>query len=260
MQFQRSLVALLAFALAHPFAASEPVTPAEPLGDPIGAISFEEIPGNTRVESSVITLSGTVGVGTNTPTSPLTVAGDIETTTGYRFPDGSLQATAAATPTQVGSLSGNAGLYNNRIPNFSHNVSFVEVCVKNATVQNDFNNGGGSTQGGNCLPGDVGWVIEVNERAADTWVNARITCLRSGMRLPEVFEYVYSCSIAGVLGLAQMTNNLEWAGNEAMVWQNSSGTGTVTATTGSGGCAIASLGWVTFNNGAPTSNPYRCTL
>ena len=40
---------------------------------------------------------GKVGVGTRTPTSPLTVRGTIETTLGgVKFPDGSLQTTSAA--------------------------------------------------------------------------------------------------------------------------------------------------------------------
>src|SRR5262249_20588688 len=39
--------------------------------------------------------SGKIGVGTTTPTSPLTVQGMIETTLGgYKFPDGTMQTTA----------------------------------------------------------------------------------------------------------------------------------------------------------------------
>lgn len=41
--------------------------------------------------------SGKVGIGTTTPTSPLTVAGLVESTTdGFKFPDGTVQTTAAA--------------------------------------------------------------------------------------------------------------------------------------------------------------------
>ena len=40
--------------------------------------------------------SGKIGIGTTTPTSPLTVQGMIETTLGgYKFPDGTVQTTAA---------------------------------------------------------------------------------------------------------------------------------------------------------------------
>jgi hypothetical protein len=54
---------------------------------------------------------GKVGIGTTTPTSPLTVAGMIETTLGgYKFPDGTVQTTAALSPGQlVTSLNGLKG-------------------------------------------------------------------------------------------------------------------------------------------------------
>jgi hypothetical protein len=46
--------------------------------------------------------AGKVGVGTTTPSSPLTVRGMIESTLGgFKFPDGSVQATAGISPTQV---------------------------------------------------------------------------------------------------------------------------------------------------------------
>jgi trimeric autotransporter adhesin len=45
---------------------------------------------------------GKVGIGTDTPTSPLTVQGMIETTLGgIKFPDGTVQTTAALSPSQV---------------------------------------------------------------------------------------------------------------------------------------------------------------
>jgi hypothetical protein len=45
---------------------------------------------------------GKVGIGTITPTSPLTVQGMIETTLGgYKFPDGTVQTTAGVAPTDV---------------------------------------------------------------------------------------------------------------------------------------------------------------
>jgi hypothetical protein len=54
---------------------------------------------------------GKVGIGTTAPTSPLTVAGMIETTLGgYKFPDGTVQTTAALTSNQVvSSLNGLKG-------------------------------------------------------------------------------------------------------------------------------------------------------
>ena len=53
--------------------------------------------GNSFIGDSLITEDklGRVGIGTDTPVSPLTVAGMIETTLGgYKFPDGTIQATA----------------------------------------------------------------------------------------------------------------------------------------------------------------------
>lgn len=71
--------------------------------------------GNTNpsvdVSDSVITETGTgrIGIGTTTPGSKLTVAGTIESTLGgYRFPDGTLQATAGlATVTAANIEPGN---------------------------------------------------------------------------------------------------------------------------------------------------------
>ncbi len=49
----------------------------------------------TGPDQFIVRASGGVGIGTDTPTSPLTVEGAVESTTGgFVFPDGSLQATA----------------------------------------------------------------------------------------------------------------------------------------------------------------------
>jgi hypothetical protein len=45
---------------------------------------------------------GKIGIGTATPTSPLTIKGMVETTLGgYKFPDGTVQTTAGIAPTNV---------------------------------------------------------------------------------------------------------------------------------------------------------------
>jgi len=58
-----------------------------------------------RAERMRITSSGNVGIGTASPSSPLTVNGMIESkTSGFKFPDGSIQTAAAtAAPVPVGS-------------------------------------------------------------------------------------------------------------------------------------------------------------
>ena len=63
----------------------------------------------------VISQDGRVGIGTITPTSPLTVAGTIETTSGgIRFPDGTIQTTAATggNSSSVWTQNGNNISYN----------------------------------------------------------------------------------------------------------------------------------------------------
>ncbi len=58
----------------------------------------------------LIGAAGNVGIGTNEPSSPLTVEGIIESTSGgIRFPDGTVQITAASGGTDGWSLAGNAG-------------------------------------------------------------------------------------------------------------------------------------------------------
>ncbi|MEW6127832.1 MAG: hypothetical protein AB1757_12410 [Acidobacteriota bacterium] len=62
--------------------------------------------------NSIITedKSGKIGIGTTTPTSPLTVQGMIETTLGgYKFPDGTVQKTALSAGQVVSSLNGLKG-------------------------------------------------------------------------------------------------------------------------------------------------------
>ncbi|WP_295901850.1 beta strand repeat-containing protein [uncultured Bdellovibrio sp.] len=51
----------------------------------------------TSSGSNIYRSAGNVGIGTSTPTSPLTVSGTIESTSGgFKFPDGSVQTTAAS--------------------------------------------------------------------------------------------------------------------------------------------------------------------
>ncbi|HUW82873.1 MAG TPA: hypothetical protein VMZ31_08760 [Phycisphaerae bacterium] len=65
---------------------------------------------STDNDQFIIRANGGVGINTNDPNSPLTVAGMIQSTTdGFKFPDGSVQTTAAAAADSVWSVHGNAG-------------------------------------------------------------------------------------------------------------------------------------------------------
>ncbi|ETX08737.1 MAG: hypothetical protein ETSY2_03630 [Candidatus Entotheonella gemina] len=52
-----------------------------------------------------------------------------------------------------------------------------------------------------CLPGDIGWIIEADERPMESWEMAKAECLKFGMRLPEPFEFLFSCTNAEGFGL-----------------------------------------------------------
>jgi trimeric autotransporter adhesin len=65
---------------------------------------------STAANQFIIRAAGGVGIGTNAPASPLTVAGVIQSTSGgFRFPDGTVQTTAAASGAAGWNLTGNSG-------------------------------------------------------------------------------------------------------------------------------------------------------
>ncbi|HOZ40651.1 MAG: hypothetical protein IPN62_14395 [Flavobacteriales bacterium] len=57
--------------------------------------------------------------------------------------------------------------------------------------------------------------IETAERAAASFEQAILTCADAGARLCSWGEFVAGCQQRSELGLANMTNNLEWTGNTA---------------------------------------------
>jgi|GEM_PF-5834224 len=196
----------------------------------------------------------------------LKVSGEIETTAGIRFPDGSLQTTAsgsAAADTISRSLTGNSGLYSNVISDFVPPLSYTEVCFKDGMVLSDVHTLSESPSGGSCEPGDTGWIIERLERASSAamaWVNARAECLRDGMRLPEYFEWHYTCNNAGLFGVSDMTDNFEWVSNEASVIDTDANglAGNAVGVQGSGSCGHAGFGFASRTNSAIDSFQFRC--
>lgn len=159
--------------------------------------------------------------------------------------------------TTASGLSGNTGMYDNRIPTGSFPNAYTEVCYKSESRLNDQHTVDQSTDGGNCLPGDVGYIIEQDERAAEDWEQAKDLCLRDGMRLPEPFEYKVACVDAATFGLNSMTGNWEWASNEAFpMYTTYAGLGAVRI--GVSGCSHTGWTWIGTDTGIHYSFTFRC--
>jgi len=115
------------------------------------------------------------------------------------------------------------------------------------------------TAGGNCDVGDVGWIIEREEREAKTWVDAKADCLMDQMRLAEPFEWGYSCNNLVELELLNMVSDVpEWASNAVFPTRNSAEGGEPdriqVASMGEDACSNTTAGLI---NGA-ASVAYRC--
>lgn len=192
----------------------------------------------------------------------LSVDGPIETRAGgFAFPDGTVQTTAASTaPGDRIGQSANQGLYDNRIVEMAPPLAYVEICFKDGDFDFDIHtNGGDGTSGGACAPGDIGWLIERDERVADTWSEARAECLMDGMRLPEPFEYQFSCVREALLALVNMTVNVEWTGNTALVGHDNNGPALVAPAMGADGCDQGSFGRIAQTPPSGSAvGAYRC--
>lgn len=227
---------------------------------------------------------GLVGIGTTAPGEKLEVNGNIKltgdgngnpifkitnvlnpvnasdvATKGYV--DEALADTSINTNTGGGgdSLSANVGLYSNKIVETSPRNAYTEVCFKNGGTSYDKHNGGESTKDGNCLPGDTGFIIEKQERGSANWTNAKANCLKDGMRLPEPFEWQYSCFNAGSADLSSMTGNWEWDSNTAGMLLGNYWSGTYAPAAGNASCDhgynFGAGG--NYGNSSPES-AYRC--
>lgn len=196
---------------------------------------------------ALLLLSGQASAQVTAP--QLSVDGAIESrSVGVMFPDGSVQGTAA------GSV-----VYDNRIADCAPPLPYTEVCLKDGQVQSDIHTvGNESTAGGQCEPGDRGWIIERDERAAAPWEEALLTCLLADMRLPEVFELKLSCRRDVTLGLNDLRDDNEWSANRTIPISNETGGGAGVPTVGGQDCIGGGWGWLLHNDGFESTVPFRC--
>ncbi|MFW6012435.1 MAG: hypothetical protein ACOC92_01855 [bacterium] len=194
--------------------------------------------------------------------------GAVESTTGgFLFPDGSLQQSAASggegALAASRRLSVNDGLYDNRIPDFSHSRAYIEICFVGGAMEIDENDAGTSTAGGDCAPGDRGWVIERVERPSLHWSAAKAECLKHGMRLPELFEQQVTCREAELIGIVDMTDNWEWVSNTArplILFEPLTQGNIVPALGGGGDCEHESALWTSHEESTGNVQNFRCAL
>lgn len=228
--------------------------------DEISAIPFDSIPGGTSFISGAgvaISLQADTAV-----TGDLSATGEIAPGTGIRFPDGTVQTTAS---TAGAGITANAGLYSNTIADFTPPFAYTEVCVKAGAVEFDIHAAGEPTAGGNCLPGDTGWIIERFERdggATFLWAAARMECLKSGMRVPEPFEWQFSCDNSAEYAVSDMEDSWEWTSNSIFAVRADSLSPPRAALDslimGNGSCSHGAHGTTARNDGATTPAQLRC--
>ncbi len=224
-------------------------------GDEIVSIDFESIPGGTNLASGAqpIALQSDTEV-----TGSLNAVGEISSQTGFGFPDGTFQTTAAAA--SPGS-SANAGTYGNTIADTTPPNAYTEICIKSGALMFDIHAASEPTAGGSCLPGDIGWLIERFERDGGTtmsWFAARLECLKDGMRLPEAFEWTVACADAALFAITDMEDEWEWTTNTASPLFVSGFQAVSASVFGNGSCGHASVGSIGNSSGTPGSWEYRC--
>ncbi len=112
------------------------------------------------------------------------------------------------------------------------------------------------------LATDMGYCIEEDERSAETWEEARQTCLENDMRLPEPAEYKYACTRRVALSLNDMVEDWEWASNFPHGFIDHSASyapsGLQVAKLGNGGCSKGMVGEVATLLNGELSIPFRC--
>ncbi|MCP4664509.1 MAG: hypothetical protein GY856_54690 [bacterium] len=221
--------------------------------DQLTAIPFETIPADTQLRSS----GGIILDGAVETNGSLAVHGVVESQLGgIKFPDATVQATAS----NSAFLSANTGLYHNRVADVTPLLPYSEICFKEGSIFVDIHSISEPTTGGLCDPGDVGWLMERDERPDTTWEFAKAECLMNGMRLPEPFEFKYSCKNSASFGLSDMIGPGEWSSNSAQQVVFDGGVnGLGVSIMGEYSCAQGGVGLVIYNqNPSEDSRNFRC--
>ncbi len=153
----------------------------------------------------------------------------------------------------------NKKMYDNVIPDRTFDRNYTVICWKNGELLSDINNAGESTRGGNCEPGNRGFVIEQNERTgAERWAFAKETCVKDDMRLPNEFEFQIACRYRDEFNLEDMINNWEWASNDAYPHFSDNSREIITSVIGDGGCNFGSHKEILRESGDIYETNYRC--
>lgn len=208
----------------------------------IVSIPFGTVPEGTNFVAGA---GAPIGLQSDTEvTGTLSATGTVSSDSGFQFPDGSIQVTAGAAGA---GLTANSGLYSNTIAGITPPNAYTEICFKSSTVLFDIHAASEPASGGNCEPGDIGWIIERFERdsgMAVAWTSARADCLLDGMRLPEPFEWQFSCNGAALFALDSMIGNYEWASNSTYLDTVPNNVAVATPIFGLSSCSGASRGIV----------------
>ncbi|MEO0424534.1 MAG: hypothetical protein AAF184_19510 [Pseudomonadota bacterium] len=171
---------------------------------------------------------------------------------------GDLPATASA-PQEIHLAAAAIGGYRNVIPRRSFPLDFTEVCLVRGSVAFDVHDAEDHTRGGNCEPGDPGWVIAREAFAPSGWREAEAICGDVGMRLPRVIEWQMSCRHAERAELQTIEDTWEWAQNAARDTRRATRRGAVRQVPGEAICRDAQWNYVaTFGSDKIGERGFRC--
>ncbi len=213
----------------------------------------------------LIVKNGNSGFGTETPSERVDVNGNIKLNgkiIGLQAPtDANDAVNKGYVDAIIGQGGGGGPMYDNKIVDMVPPNAYSEICFKNGQTLYDKHDGSSTTQGGNCVPGDRGYVIEKNRRSA-SFIEAKATCTSNDMRLPEPFEWQYACSHKNEANIGDILDSgYEWASNipsMEVVQYNRYFTGAPVI--GNGTCYLSYYGVITADNGGgyPWQYAYRC--